>query len=257
MWTTRTLVKEIRHNRDEISRRLTAIEEEQKVNFQSFSKLLILLEQKIDLINQASLSWQKQIEGNYLETLNKLDSLHDFVSHTDKGISAKIDESLQEINKNIVNISESENKNLLSVIKKTEQDLYDNVTFISEKYRSTTHEEITDIIKSMKDSFGRSFDLVENSSKQLCLKTEQQMNGLVTEINTLLDSKNEVLSTNIALTKEEILKVIAQHQENEEVSGDNIAAMNTTLEEVVKNLTALDEGNRLIIAKLLLKDMEV
>ena len=39
--------------------------------------------------------------------------------------------------------------------------------------------------------------------------------------------------------------------------SENIETMNVAMQEIIRNLLALDEGNRLLIAKLLLKDMEI
>lgn len=39
--------------------------------------------------------------------------------------------------------------------------------------------------------------------------------------------------------------------------SENIKTMNTAMQEIMGSLLSLDEGNRLIIAKLLLRDMEI
>ena len=45
-------------------------------------------------------------------------------------------------------------------------------------------------------------------------------------------------------------------QKSEDVVLENVGVMNHTIQEMIRDIMALDEGNRLIIAKMLLQDME-
>lgn len=51
------------------------------------------------------------------------------------------------------------------------------------------------------------------------------------------------------------MTVLTENQDK--VVSENIETMNVAMQEIIRNLLALDEGNRLLIAKLLLKDMEI
>ena len=54
-----------------------------------------------------------------------------------------------------------------------------------------------------------------------------------------------------------IREVSALTEEQDKTISENIASMSIAMQKILKDLLALDEGNRLIIAKLLLKDMEI
>lgn len=57
--------------------------------------------------------------------------------------------------------------------------------------------------------------------------------------------------------REEIEQLEQEIASKDAVMSDNIGTMNHAMQEMMRNLLSLDESNRLIIAKLLLKDMEI
>ncbi|MCI8796543.1 MAG: hypothetical protein HFG89_06780 [Dorea sp.] len=57
--------------------------------------------------------------------------------------------------------------------------------------------------------------------------------------------------------REEIEQLEKEIASKDAVMSDNIGTMNHAMQEMMRNLLSLDESNRLIIAKLLLKDMEI
>lgn len=112
---------------------------------------------------------------------------------------------------------------------------------------------------------------LNKSEKEMFVEIKNQIDG----INQKLDEQHKE-SVGLCSSLESIgnhsLENIMQYLEDnkkeddvrwktindvESKSAENIATMNHSLQEVLKYILSLDEGNRLVIAKLLLQNMEV
>lgn len=118
---------------------------------------------------------------------------------------------------------------------------------------------------------------INDTECKIICKLDEKYNAQTELINSVMlqmASVNEKLQQqhneymNIYLILHNIIKELEEQKESnfemlkaineaENITGDNIATISSSLQEIMSFLLALDEGNRLIIAKMLLQDMEV
>lgn len=92
-------------------------------------------------------------------------------------------------------------------------------------------------------------DDIELMNKLDCIRKQLQTIGHENRVG------NEEMSLNAQNAKTEMIEAIKNVQKHEGAVAENVSEINCALQEAIMELMALDDANRLIIAKLLLREM--
>ena len=85
---------------------------------------------------------------------------------------------------------------------------------------------------------------------------ETNLSGVSREFTAVTDSTQDMkngIVKEVRTAKTQISKALRMVQEEENTVSENMVVMTRSMQEIVQNLTCLDEGNRIIIAKMLLQ----
>ena len=88
---------------------------------------------------------------------------------------------------------------------------------------------------------------------------ETNLSGISREFTAINDNtkdmKNGIVKA-VRAAKTQIAKALRMVQEEENTVSENLVVMTRSMQKILQNLTCLDEGNRIIIAKMLLQGVE-
>lgn len=85
---------------------------------------------------------------------------------------------------------------------------------------------------------------------------ETNLSGVSREFTAITDNTQDMkngIVKEVRTAKTQISKALRMVQEEENTVSENLVVMTRSIQEIIQNLTCLDEGNRIIIAKMLLQ----
>lgn len=218
MWgTTKSIVKEIKKNQESLIKKIEEISAEQRNSLSDLNNQMIGLSER-------------------LEHLEKV--------------------GLEELNNQILSSAHNETDNILKSVKNLMDDVCENVNSVSEQCESNLREEMEQVKEFSVSDREKQIALLKTDITEKIEQIEKNMHDSSTGVvHETKQCSNEILEKmeNINYAIKE-LSSLSENQ-NTAISG-NVETMNLAMQEILRNLSSLDEGNRLIIAKFLLKDME-
>lgn len=112
------------------------------------------------------------------------------------------------------------------------------------------NEKYEEILKAKKEADIKTENLVNLVSLLM-----QNQTAFIANVSPIINSINEIvgkIDDRVVILSEKI----SDGYKNEEVLIDNLGIVNLAVQQLITNTAQLDEANRLLIAKTLLKDME-
>lgn len=210
MWiTTKSIVKEIKKNQEDLAEKLEKVAVEQRDNSVALQKQISVLTEKLDC----------------LEKLN----MEDRVNKT-KAVLDCIQESIDKVC-----------ERLKSAVGQSENNLREGLKQIKDCSASDGEKNTALLMDGFTAKFAQVEKLLQDMGNEVGHETRNYCDKVYGEL--------EHISC-------EIQNIASLAESQETVMSENVETMNIAMQEIMRNLLSLDEGNRLVIAKLLLRDME-
>ena len=208
-------------NQTLLSIKLDELERSFEDNVKAVEKRIAYLEEKMLFIEQTNTEQTRSYEDKLESIQSEIRKLISEIDENEKSIMEKLDKGFSVLNENL-----NQNREEISLFnKKIVQNQLDQKTACEKNDENTVH-----VINKLSD--------------------------LKMSLNNLLeDIRNE--QSNIEDKETESLIILSELKGLEKNATESISIVNRTLQEIVANVIALDEGNRIIISKMLLQEMEV
>lgn len=221
MWiTTKSIVKEIKKNQEELAVKLDLLATEQKENSSTLRNQLDSISERLEYLEKTCMD-ERENGRNQLAVLVKgLEELKYFIGEVQDKICGTVE----------------------TLTDNYEHALLEEIQSVKEKSDTDREKCITILMDTIREKIEQLEKELSEKSNEIVLETKKSSNDIAGEINSISVIIQSVSSA--AASKDAAM-------------SDNIETMNHAMQEMMRNLLSLDEGNRLIIAKLLLKDMEI
>lgn len=248
MWvTTKSIVKEIKRNQEELLVKIEDITLAQKESQLGIHNQISELKERIGSIEALISEVKTEQDVKFSELLLAISEISEF---------------LQSIRNNLLVSYESNTEKIEEVIDRVSNNVLDSLCSSVEKLIHITESASAQSEEKILADVSQLFD----SEKDIASKVSELsiQNGALEQI---IHVATDGIEQSVQERRNELLEEIHQidcaiaemslvSEKRNEAFADNVASMNTAMQEIMRNLLSLDEGNRLIIAKLLLKDME-
>lgn len=253
MWiTTKSIVNEIKKNQEDLSEKLEILVMEQKENSSTLQNQIKAISSRIETLEKKGMD-ESKITRKQLETLiNGLEELKQLIRETKGQICNVVSEQTQKCIGNVSTAVEKEAEAIWGQISnstdrvcgtvKTQTDKIEEIKRVKEKSDTDRKQCITILMDTISKKIEQLEKEISDKSNNVVIETRKCNDDIAREIESLGDTIQSVSS--VAESKDAVI-------------SDNIETMNYAMQEIMQNLMSLDEGNRLIIAKLLVRDMEI
>lgn len=258
MWvTTKSIVKEIKKNQEALAEKLDLFATEQKENSSTLQKQLEAISNRLDIIEKTGMNERDTIRNQVEVLIKGLEELKLLIGEAQCQICNVVAEQTQTFSSNISASVGKETETLLGQINNSTNKVCGTVQTQTDKYEHSLIEEI-ESVKGKSDTDRKQcitilMDTIREKIEQLEKEISEKSNDVVLETRKCSDDIAREIES-IGGTIQSVSSVAAS---KDAVMSDNIETMNHAMQEIMQNLMSLDEGNRLIIAKLLLRDMEI
>lgn len=258
MWiTTKSIVNEIKKNQESLSEKLDIIVAEQKEYSTTFRNQLESISDRLESLENTYMAESENVGKLHTVLISGLEELKFYIGQIQGKICDAVSEQTQtfssyvttsvgkEAEKTIGQINASMDKVCGTVKAQTdncERALMAEMESVKKKSDSDREKCTSGLMDSINEKIEQLERALSEKSNEIVIETKKNDNDVTEEIHSIRDLIQSVSS---AATGRDV------------GMADNIEAMNLAMQEVMRNLLSLDEGNRLIIAKLLLKDMEI
>lgn len=258
MWvTTKSIVKEIKKKQEDLAEKLDIFAMEQKESSSTLKQQIEAISSRLESLEKSSRDESENIRNQFEVLIRGLEELKQLIEEAQGQICNMADGHTQAIISKIAAAGEKETDTLLGQINSSADKVCGIVNSRTDKYEHLLKEEI-ESVKGKSDTDRKQcittlLDAINEKIEQLEKEVSDKSNDVVLETrkcSTDIARKIETLGGTI----QSVSSVAAS---KDAVMSDNIETMNHAMQEIMQNLMSLDEGNRLIIAKLLLKDMEI
>ena len=248
MWTTVKAVVAAEVNRDRTS----------------LIKMFSDIDRRLSLLEESVTSFQAQCRENDIELMKKIDSIQKELQTVGHDNTAGNKKMLMTAQKSKAEILET-----IASVQERESIVAENIGEINHALQKITGElsSLDDVnrennLELMKkvDSIQEEVQIVRHDNTDGNKKIMKKIDSVQKELQTVAHdntARNKEIQMTAQKTKTEILETIASVQEHEGFVTENIGEINHALQEMIEELSSLDEANRLIIAKLLLRDLEI
>lgn len=258
MWiTTKSIVKEMKKNQEDLAVKLDDLVTEQKENSTIFRNQLESISGRLEDLEKTYMVESENDRSQLAVLVKGLEELKYYIEEVQGKICDVVSEQTQTYSSCVsTSVSEGTEKLLgqinISTDKvcgtvKTQTDncehtLMTEMERVKEKSESDREKCITVLMDTIREKVEQLEKELSEKSNEVVIETKKSGNNMAEEINSIGGIIQSVSSA--AASRDAAM-------------SDNIEIMNHAMQEMMRNLLSLDEGNRLIIAKLLLKDMEI
>lgn len=258
MWiTTKSIVKEIKKNQEDFAVQLEKIAVEQRGNAETLQKQIAVLVERMDCLEKLNSEDKERNNSNYSELVKLIEDSNKLLNDLQRSTVIGFESGKQRINEQIISSSQNETRVILECIQKSLDKVSENLEDIAgqcenhlkdeiqkvKDYSTTVGEKNTSLIM---DDFTSKFEQVEkrvqDAGDKIVQKTTNRCNDISDELKGIRCA---------------IKDMTALSENQDRVVSENIETMSVAMQEIIRGLLSLDEANRLIIAKLLIKDMEI
>ena len=256
MWTTnKFIVTEIKKAQEELKENLNNISNTQKEHIVFINDQIAELNDKINLIEAKKQKEEKLEQNNHIEIISSLNELRGLMYNLENNICKYINENVQQINQHTLSSSNNEIRVLSKKLQLATEKICGKAEDITEKGESY----LQDGIQQLKNNS------LANTDKIIC-STIEKMNSEFEHVEKIIqdncndaseirEKNNLTLSAKLQSVTNELHTMALSIESNDALFTENISSMNIAMQGIMKSLLTLDEGNRLVIAKLLLKDL--
>lgn len=221
MWiTTKSIVKEIKKSQEDLVAKIDLLTAEQK-------KYSDTLQNQLEAISDR----QENLVKTYMEERENNSNNY-----------ASIIKGLEELKQLLVDAQDKMCVTAKALEDSCKQEVSEGLKSIKENSDANVEKCNTIIMDNIREKIEQLEKLISEKSKDVVLETRNCTNDISEEIESI---------------SEEIQNALIAIASKDTALSDNIETMNNAMQEMLRNLLSLDEGNRLIIAKFLLKDMEI
>lgn len=230
---------------------------EQKENSSAVQNQLEVISGRIDNLEKTGMDESETTRKQFEALINGLEELKQLIGEAKGQICNVVSEQTQKCISNVFTAVEKEAETLWGQISNSTDKVCGTVGTQTDKYAHSLIEEIESVkVKSdtdRKQCITILMDTISKKIEQLEKEISDKSNNIVVETRKCSDDITREIES-LGGTIQSVSSVAAS---KDAVMSDNIETMNHTMQEIMQNLMSLDEGNRLIIAKLLLRDMEI
>lgn len=258
MWiTTKSIVKEIKKNQEELAVKLDLLATEQKENSSTLRNQLDSISERLEYLEKTCMDESENGRNQLAVLVKGLEELKYFIGEVQDKICNVVAKQTQTYSSCVSTSVSKGTETLLGQISISTDKICGTVETLTDNYEHALLEEIQSVkeksdtdrekcITILMDTIREKIEQLEKElsekSNEIVLETKKSSNNIAGEINSIGGIIQSVSSA--AASRDAAM-------------SDNIEIMNHAMQEMMRNLLSLDEGNRLIIAKLLLKDMEI
>ena len=253
MWITRKAIfQEIRKNHDILADRLERHISARENEAASVREQLKSLERRIELLESTC---QKEVDAHRQSCKEIKDSLWNIAEclrNLQELLPAKIDASIRALEESTIAISKQETKTVAEDLRSAADRLSEHMERIGEE---KAKELAANILQTGEATAGRSEAAVTSVHREL-LGSLANLEALVRiSGEELARNKQEIrtaIFTEVNSAKTEIVEITNAVENRDGAVAASFKTMEATLQQILRSLSSLDEGNRLLIAKTLL-----
>lgn len=252
MWvTTKSIVKEIRHEQEKLMTKIEAITFAQIELKEELQNKIEVLIDRITGIEAELLETKTEDINQQMELLSQLTEIQKQLTSSSENIASSYNNCISSINDEI---ERNAMNNAQGIINKINTSVERIIQTAEDSIQQSKERLLCDIGKVVESE-----QSISSRVEVLCSQNESVENNLNTvskSINHSIVEKSDKISEEIKKIRMEFESFSTAAKKDDMIFTENIETMNAAMQEITRNLLSLDEGNRLIIARLLLKDLE-
>lgn len=257
MWiTTKSIVKEIKKSQDDLAEKLEKIAIEQKDNLAVLQKQISVLTERLDYLEKLKLEDREKHNSDYSELARTVTEIGKLIKALQGELLANLESDTQKVNDLILSSSQNEIKAILACIQKSIDKVCDRLESIAGQSENSLREEIKQIKDCSTADEEKSTALLMESITAKFEQVEKLVQNMGNEVGHETKNYCDEISGGLKHISCAIQEMAALSESQDTVMSENIETMSIAMQEIIRNLLSLDEGNRLVIAKFLLRDME-
>lgn len=258
MWiTTKFIVKEIKKNQEDFAAQLEKIAVGQRENTETLQKQIVVLVERMNFLEKLNSEDRERKNSNYSEIVKLIEDINKLLNDLQRNMDTEFESSIQRVNDQIISSSQNETKVILESIQKSLDKVSENLEDSAgqcenhlknefqkvKDYSTTVGEKNTSLIMDdLTSKFEQVEKIVQDAGDEVVRETTNRCNDISDELKGIRCAIKD-------------MTVLSENQNR--VVSENLETMSVAMQEIMRGLLSLDEANRLIIAKLLLKDTEI
>lgn len=262
--STKSIVTEIREGQEALKKQIEEYDT-------GYHEILSEIDRKLSEANQNILNLQIGFSDIYKVLLERIDGienqlsvLQNRISTSEEMVKAGCQETVSSIKQDIIQEytqhGELVKQTLRAEAGKLQEEIKKKCSDVDEQLK-TTADLIETSTRTISDSI---IEKSQGAVNDICDRSNSNISELSSHIESTIESWRNFASAENRELKEEMeaardaINVFKEDILNEQkIVGTNVEAMNHGIQEILRNLMTLDEANRLIIAKFLLKDLVI
>ena len=256
MWITRkAILQEISKNHDSLADRLKQHINVQENESASIRDQLNSLEQRLESLEA---TYQKELDTyrqNHRELKDSLGDVAETIQNLREILLAKIDTSVRELEENTKTISQQETETVAENLRIAADKISECIVRIGEDKEKV----LTAHILQTGETTAKRLEAIAVSLRGGIAENLANLEALVRasgeEIAQNEKASQAAIFTEVKSAKKEIVEIAKAVDIRDGAVSASFKTMEATLQQILKSLSSLDEGNRLLIAKTLLKDL--
>lgn len=258
MWiTTKSIVKEIKKNQEDFAVQLEKIAVEQRENAETLQRQIAVLVERMDCLEKLNSEDRERNNSNYSELVRLIEDINKLLNDLQRNIFTEFESGTQRVNDQIISSSQNETKVILESIQKCLDKVSENLDDSAELCENHLKDEIQKV-KDYSTAIGeKNTSLIMDDLTSKFEQVEKIVQDVGNEVVQETTNRCNDISDEIKGIRCVIKDMTALSENQDRVVSENIETMGVAMQEIIRGLLSLDEANRLIIAKLLLKDMEI
>lgn len=258
MWiTTRSIVKEIKKNQEDFAVQLEKIALQQRENAETLQKQIAILVERMDCLEKRNLEDRERNNSNYSELVRLIENINKLLNDLQRNIVTEFESRTQRLNDQIIYSSQNETKVILESIQKSLDKVSENLEDSAGQCENHLKDEIEKVIDYSMTAGEKNTSLVMDDLTSKLEQVEKIVRYASDELVRETTNQCNDISDGLKEIRYAIKNMTALSENQDRVVSENIETMSVAMQEMMRGLLSLDEANRLIIAKLLLKDMEI
>lgn len=258
MWiTTKSIVKEIKKNQEDFVVQLEKIVVEQRKEAETLQKQIAVLVERMNCLEKLNSEDRERNNSNYSEFVRLIEDINKLLNDLQRNIVTEFESGTQRVNDQIISFSQNETKVILESIQKSLDRVSENLEDSAGQCENHLKTEIQKV-KDYSTTVGeKNTSLIMDELTSKFEQVEKIVQGAGNKVVRETTSRCNDISDELKGIRCAIKDMTALSENQDGVVSENIETMSVAMQEIMRGLLALDEANRLIIAKLLLKDMEI
>ena len=258
MWiTTKSIVKEIKKNQEELAVKLDLLATEQKENSSTLRNQLDLISERLEYLEKTCMDESENGRNQLAVLVKGLEELKYFIGEVQDKICNVVAKQTQTYSSCVSTSVSKGTETLLGQLSISTDTIWGTVETLTDNYEHALLEEIQSVKEKSDTDREKCITILMDTIREKIEQLEKELSEKSNEIVLETKKSSNDIAGEISSISAIIQSVSSAAASKDAAMSDNIETMNHAMQEMMRNLLSLDEGNRLIIAKLLLKDMEI